>query len=234
MGLIEIGEVIISRASQRVEVAAQNIANMTTAGYKARHQSFAAMTSIQDSSTVFAPAPDKAMIDFTGGKLQNTGNAFDLALAGRGFFVVRSGSETLYTRDGQFTRDADGHLVTANGALLQAGGGDVTVGAGAMTVLADGTIMQDGQPADRIAVADFADTAVLTDAGAGLFAAPSGAATDLATPAIRQGALETSNISTADEMLSVMAAMRGAESGQRVVQTYDDLMGRALTAFGQS
>ncbi len=233
MGLVEIGEVIISRAARRVEVAAQNIANMTTAGYKARRPFFDMVTSAPGASAAWA-GPPEGSVDFTVGKLQNTGNAFDLALAGRGFFVLRSGDDTLYTRNGQFSRDAEGHLVAPGGAVLQSGGGDVTVGAAAVAVLADGTILQDGEPVDRVSIADFADTRVLRDAGAGLYAAPPGAASELALPQIRQGTLETSNISTADEMLSVMAAMRSAETGQRVVQAYDDLMGRALTAFGQN
>ncbi len=164
----------------------------------------------------------------------NTGNPLDFALQGRGFFVVRTGDATYYTRDGQFRRDADGRLTTADGASVQGANGDVSVGAGAVSVLADGTIMQDGQPLGRLAVADFADTSVLRPAGGGLFAAPSGAASDLSSPQIRQGMLEASNVSTADEMVSMMAALRSAEAGQRIAQVYDDLMGRAVTAFGQT
>lgn len=175
-----------------------------------------------------------SFVDFTAGKMQNTGNSLDLALSGRGFFIVRSGDVTQYTRAGAFSRDADGHLVTPGGAVLQANGGDLTVGMGPLNILADGTILQDGQPADRLAIADFADPHVLQPSGAGTFTAPDGAAREAASPQIRQGVLETSNVSTADEMLSVMSALRSAEAGQRAVQVYDDLMGRAITAFGQS
>ena len=56
---------------------------------------------------------------------------------------------------------------------------------------------------------------------------------DAEQPVVRQGMVEASNVSMADEMLALMAALRSAESAQRVVQVYDDLMGRALTAFGQ-
>jgi flagellar basal-body rod protein FlgG len=54
------------------------------------------------------------------------------------------------------------------------------------------------------------------------------------TPSVRQGALETSNVTTAAEMVSVMAALRRAEAGQRLAIVYDDLMGRAITSFGQN
>jgi flagellar basal-body rod protein FlgF len=230
MGMIEIASAILSRAQGRVDVASQNIANMTTPGYKSRRQFFEMIDA--DKTQPWEPRSQQTSVDFTPGKLQTTGNTSDFAIQGRGFFVVRAGNETLYTRRGQFTRDADGHLVTADGAVLQSNGGDVTVGTGTMSVLADGTVMQDGQPGDRIAVADFADTKALEPAQNGLFKAHSGAALDMAAPQIRQGMVETSNVSTAEEMVTMMAALRSAESGQKMVQVYDDLMGRAITSFG--
>lgn len=234
MGAIEIAGSIISRATQRVEISAQNMANMTTPGYKARHQFSTLIIAPQNNQPIsFVDQQNQQAIDFTNGKLTNTGNPFDLAISGSGFFVVQSAGGTFFTRNGQFSRDADGHLVTPDGMILQSATGDVTVGGSDVKILSDGTVLDGGQPAARLAIADFADPHTLQPAGAGLFAAPAGAARDVASPQIRQGMLETSNVSTADEMLSVMAALRSAETGQRVVQVYDDLMGRALTAFGQ-
>ncbi len=232
MGMIEIAGAILSRAQERVDVASQNIANMTTPGYKSRRQ-FSEIIDA-DKTQPWEPRSEQASIDFTPGKLQATGNASDFAIQGRGFFVVRAGNETLYTRQGQFSRDADGHLVTPQGAVLQSTGGDVTVNAETMSVLGDGTVMQDGQPGDRIAVVDFANATALTPAQNGTFRAPSGAAQDMAAPQVRQGMVETSNVSTAEEMVTMMAALRSAESGQKMVQVYDDLMGRAITSFGEN
>ncbi len=56
----------------------------------------------------------------------------------------------------------------------------------------------------------------------------------VSAPVIHQGALESSNVSNADEMIAVMAAIRRAEAGQRMANVYDDLMGRVLQTFGQS
>lgn len=233
MGMVEIAGAIISRAQQRVEVSAQNIANMTTAGYKARRQFSDMISDAPVDPSATSSGRDDWFIDFSPGKPQNTANTFDLAIGGRGFFAVRAGEAIHYTRNGAFDRDADGHLVTPGGAVLQANGGDLMLGTGEVKILGDGTVLQDNQPVDRIVIADFADTRVLQPAGDGLFAAPSGTARDVAAPQIRQGMLESSNVSTADEMRSSMAALRSAEAGQRVVQVYDDLMGRAITAFGQ-
>ena len=67
----------------------------------------------------------------------------------------------------------------------------------------------------------------------GLFTTDADNVTAAGQATVRQGALESSNVSTGDEMVSVMQALRSAEVGQRLVNVYDDLMGRAITTFGQ-
>jgi flagellar basal body rod protein FlgG len=231
MGIVELGGLIITQATQRVELAAQNMSNMTTAGYKSRYR-FQHLVDSQPG-IVSPGAPADMSVDFTVGKLQHTGNPLDLALAGTGFFTVRLNEQVLYTRAGQFTRDTDGRLVTPEGAVLQSLGGDVQLQDGKVSVLADGTLQQDDQPVSQLAIAAFDDPNVLKPVGAGLFSAPSGLARDETGAQVRQGMLESSNVTTATEMVSMMAAMRSAEAGQRLVQVYDDLMGRVLTTFGQ-
>ena len=85
----------------------------------------------------------------------------------------------------------------------------------------------------RLQIVEFEDSTALTSGGDGSFAAPAAAAIEVVAPQIRQGEIEASNVSTGDEMIAVMEAVRRAESAQRMVNVYDDLMGRALTAFGQ-
>jgi flagellar basal-body rod protein FlgF len=230
MGLLEIASVVFARAQQTVQVSAQNLANLTTPGFRA-HRTFAnALVSLVDPES---SNPSTDATDFSTGKLQNTASPYDLAILGDGYFTVRTGDALAYTRDGQFHRDQDGHLVTASGAVLQADNGDA-IADERTKILSDGTMLQDGQAVARLAIAMFDNTQLLTPAGDGCFTAPDHAAQDMATPNVRQGALEASNVSTADEMVAMMGALRSAESGQRVVQVYDDLMGRALTAFGQA
>ena len=228
-GVIEIAGTILARAFQRTEVAAQNMSNMTTPGYKAsRWFPFAAIV-VNDGSQ----PNSENMINFAQGQLQNTGNPLDLALSGTGFFVVRSDDETYYTRDGQFVRGSDGRIETSGGLALQAAsGGDITVTSASPQILADGTVLDNGQPVARIGTAGFSDLNTLKTAGGGLFTAASADSED-GDAQIHQGMLETSNVSTADEMITIMGALRSAESGQKIIQVYDDLMGRALNAFGQ-
>jgi flagellar basal-body rod protein FlgF len=229
-GLFEIGGVVLAASQRQADIASQNIANMTTAGYKSRHR-FAELLSADGASAPRRPQGNTA-VDFSQGKLMTTANPLDLAIEGRGFFVVQQGSATLYTRDGAFHRDAQGRLATDSGAIVQLQSGDY--GTGTVSIQPDGTILQSNEPVGKLAVADFADPSVLSPVGTGLFAAPPGRATDLGSPKIRQGMLEASNVSTAEEMISLMASLRSAETGQRIVQVQDDLLDRAITAFGQS
>lgn len=215
-----------------VEVSAQNISNISTPGYK-RRVSFEQLVRAPDTQNS-SPTTPAIGADFSAGKLVETGNPYDLALGGEGFFAVRSGEQVLYTRQGQFQRAADGRLITAQGMALQAEGGDLVLKGGRFEVLSDGAVLEDGLPVARLALFDIADRTRLGMVGGSLFTAGDEDMLKAPGASVRQGAIEASNVSTADEMVAVMAAMRRAESAQRLVGVYDDLMGRALTTFGQA
>lgn len=228
MRLEELAGVILSRATNGVEVSAQNVANVTTPGYKSRMSFESALSSTADA----LHQQSATTIDYSAGDLRSTGNAFDLAISGSGFFAVRNDLGLLYTRNGQFSRTADGRLVTPEGCVLQSTSGDLVIGQGDPKVLADGTVLDGEEPVGRILISDFSDYAALRPSGSGLFSAQEESVAN-ANATIRQGMLESSNVSTAGEMIATMAALRSAQSGQHVMQAYDDLMGRVLTAFGQ-
>lgn len=229
--LLDAAAAILSRAQVRVDVSAQNIANLTTYGYK-RQVSF---ETLLRSEAVDLATSTKPTFDLTPGKLVSTGIPTDLALTGSGFFVVRGPSGPIYTRQGQLQRDPTGRLVTAQGWSLQSqGGADIVLGDGPFEVTGDGVVVQSGQPVARVAVADLSAQAALTNVGGGFVIDPDAQAPMSKSPGITQGSLETSNVSTGDEMVVIMEALRRAEAGQRLVNVYDDLMGRAIGQFGQS
>jgi flagellar basal-body rod protein FlgG len=232
MGPFEIASVALSRAQQRVETAAQNIANMTTPGYKAKRRFFDLIDAQMPALIGDRRAADS--VDTSVGQLRNTGNPFDIALAGPGYFVVRSDAGTFYARNGKFHRDGEGRFVNDDGLVLQAEGGDLATNSATPSILSDGTVMDGGQPVARLSVVDFASTETLQPVGSELFAATDDAAAAATDTGVVQGAVETSNVAIADEMIGLMAALRGAESSQKVVQVYDDMLGRILTAFGQA
>lgn len=224
-GLIESASAILSASERRLEVIAQNTANMSTPGYQRLISFQSLLTQPQDT----LPSPQiSTMPDSRVGSLTPTGNPFDLALAGAGTFLVREGDQFVTSRGGSFRRTEDGNLVDGLGrALQQSGGGDLVVETGSPTIGSDGVIVIEGQAVARI----------------GVFASASSSQSDSIAPAnlddvndpqVRQGMVEQSNVMIGDEMVSMMAISRSAEGGARLVQTYDELIGKVFAAFGQS
>jgi flagellar basal-body rod protein FlgF len=232
-GLIETGSELISAAQRRVAVAGQNIANATTTGYK-RSISFETVLR-QESSSQATSSRLLETIDARPGSVSVSGRETDLAIEGTGYFVLARGNEIAYARAGQFERDAAGRWVTASGFALQyVGGGDVTVPEGKVTVARDGAVRQGSDTLGRLMIAIAEDGAAMSRVEGGFRPVGNGRMVEVATPMVRQGALEASNVSVGEEMVAMIAALRRAESGQRLIGVYDDLMGRATTAFGEA
>lgn len=226
---IESASSVLAQSFARVDVSAHNLANISTSGYK-RQTPFVAILAAGGAPTV------ETSVSFDAGKLTETRNPTDLALSGPGFFVLSDGAQRFYTRDGQFHLDAQGRLLSSTGFVLQAeGGGDVVVDGQDFTVLPNAVVSVGGETRQRIAIVEAADPSMLRLTAGGVFEAPADA--EIRAPlefSVRQGALEAPNVSTGDEMVAIMEAVRRAEAGQRLINVYDDLLGRALNTFGQS
>ena len=226
---------LFAQSQNSIEAAAQNIANIATTGYKRRVSYVEAAdprTTTGDASLKIAAATD-----FAPGKAILTGHPFDFAISGSGFFALRApeSGTIVYTRQGQFHRDADGRLISANGMILQGSDGvDVVVPASGVDVASDGMLSQAGEPIAKLGVMAAANQSAMTRSENGMFSADPAAMTPVDRPGVSGSRLESSNVSMGDEMVTMMIALRRAESAQRLVQAYDDAMGRALTAFGQA
>lgn len=223
---------ILTQSERRAEIAAQNVANISTPGYKRR----IGVSQFIDALTT-EPVPDatEAFIsDLSVGKQIGTDNPFDLALTGPGFFVVQGANGPLYTRQGQFKRDGGGRLATLTGLPVQAdGGGDIVLKTQDLKVESDGTVLENGEAVAKLRIVQLADDTRMARTEDGLFTAPTSSVKGAESASVRQGALEASNVSTGDDMVAIMEAVRRAETAQRLVNVYDDLMGRALSTFGQ-
>lgn len=227
-GLIEAASAIMSGAERRLEIIGQNTANLSTPGYN-RLVAFESLLVDRASND---PPTLAALADLSRGELKSTANPLDFALSGDGYFLVRAGDRLLPTRAGAFSRDADGRLVNAAGhALQQSGGGDLQVDGEGFGVLLDGTMLAEGQPIARIGVFHLSESEVREAlAAGGLVDLPR---EEIAEASVRQGMIETSNVALGDEMIAMMASARRAEGGARLVQVYDELMGRVITSLGQ-
>ena len=231
-GLIESATAILVSSERRLETIAANVSNVTTPGYK-RQISF--QEALGRGGVIDAPAGHRVRADFRQGQLQATGAPMDLGISGAGFFQLRSAEGFVYTRNGQFRVAEDGSVVSAAGHVLQQeDGGDVIVAPGStIEVLEDGTVVDQGRPVARIGVFAPDEDVPMEALGGSLFSAGGHNLQPAEGTVVRQAMVEASNVSVGDEMVAMMAAARQAEGGARLVQVYDELLGRAITAFGQ-
>ena len=167
--------------------------------------------------------------------MDRTGNPLDLALAGDGFFVISTPDGERFTRNGHFTLTNEGVLTTADGNAVMGEGGEIRLPAGTTNIGPDGTISVDGQTVGKLRIARFADPSALVRAGSSLFAVgtPGVEPEDMDNPALRQGMLERSNVSTIEEMVSMITTFRFYEADQRAVQMQDGALGRVVNELGR-
>ncbi|MFZ2031060.1 MAG: flagellar hook basal-body protein [Vitreimonas sp.] len=234
MGLLELGEVMMTRSERHLELTSQNLTNVSTPGYKQQVGFDAAIDGAQVDDR--AQVQVSARPDFAQGALRQTGRPLDLGISGSGFFLLRtSDGHSFYTRNGQFSRDSQNRLVSAEGYALQAaGGGDLLLESDSAEILNDGTVLENGAPAGRVGIYAPNDAGHLAAQSGTLFTAPDDAMHEVASPLLRQGFLETANVNNATEMLQLMTSMRQAEAGARVVEAYDTLIGQSISTFGRS
>ena len=173
--------------------------------------------------------------NFNPGELQPTSVNTDFGIEGPGFFEVQlpDGSSG-YTRNGQFRLNAQGQLTTSNGMLVMSSTGPVQLdlnNPGQLTVAADGQISQGGTIKGKLKLAEFSNPAQLTAAGSGLYIItnPSVQPLDPTHSSVRQGYLESANVSPMMEMGELITAMRFYEANQKVVQAADDRLGKLIS-----
>ena len=195
---------------------ANNLANASTPGYKPDHgvqRDFASL--LLDNTVTGQPigtlqagvTVDRTVTDLTPAGLHDTGRPLDFGIAGDGFFAVRTAQGTRYTRDGQFTANAQGQLVDTQGdPVLSAGGQPIAIGPG-------GTV-----PATALGV--FAVPGAAKQ-GNNLF---TGTAAGQATGVARAGALEQSGVDSVQTMTDMIASMRAYQAGQSAIQSIDQTM----------
>lgn len=228
---------------RRLDVIANNLANVDTPGFKL--ESLLTRTErARPAADTDGPNPVSFVLDaglgrdFSQGSLRQTSAPLDLALEGDGFFTVRTAQGDRYTRDGSFSMDPQGRLVTADGdAVLDDAGGEITLNAqaGEPTVAPDGSVSQAGQAIGRVGVARFANQGVLQKIGGNLYSAPANAAPVQATDTrVRQGYLESSNVQPITQITDMIEVQRAYERVSRIVDSTEDLSRNAIQRLGRA
>ena len=237
----------------RMEVVSNNIANVNTTGFKRERAVFEDLlyqniSQVGANSTQDTQLPSGFSIG-TGvrvvateklhsqGKLTNTGNTFDMAVQGKGFFQILMPDGSLaYTRDGSFQVNQDGQLVTATGYQVQPAI-SVPEGALSVTIGSDGTVsalLPGSNAATQIGslqLTNFINPAGLQPIGQNLLL-ESGAsgAPQTGTPGLNglgtltQGSVESSNVNIAEELVNMIETQRAYEMNSKAIQSADQLL----------
>ncbi|MBB5323969.1 flagellar basal-body rod protein FlgG [Anoxybacillus tepidamans] len=191
--------------------------------------------------------------NFLQGDVKETGQPTDIALVdgtvpvdaetgakGALFFVVQNGNgDTRYTRNGNFTRDAEGYLTTNEGFyVLDENNERIRLNSADFTVTPDGTIIENNTRITRLNVAFAANPNAVVKEGNGLFRSengllPSAVGNPNVTYELKQRFLERSNVDVARSMTDMLSAYRAFEANQKILQAYDRSMDKAVNEIGR-
>ena len=240
---------------KRLEIISNNIANAATVGYKSEgvtNQSFDSVYTlkIKDATNGFVDERIGSMslgskigevyTNYNQGSVRQTGNTYDLTMEGQGFFTVSvmdsEGNESIkYTRDGSFKLGSDGSLLDADGNHIVGQGGNINIPTDASEVTIDalGGIYADGTYVDSLKITDFTNYDYIKKFGNNLYEAVEGAEEIEATGTVRQGFLEQSNVNSVSEMVNMIAITRSYEANQKVINTVDSMLDKAVNTVGR-
>lgn len=249
---------------KRLDILANNLANADTTAYKKEgttSRTFADEMSlrIKDSSNMGIPKKlgditygvhlGQVYTDYSTGNFKVTDNTTDFAIEGNGFFAVaftdkQGNTSVKYTRDGAFTVNKEGYLVTKDGDYVLNATGAMNGDPGqnnyirldpnaAITVNKLGYVMQNNQIVGTIGMVDVDNYDYLEKYGENLYNLLPGG-NQIATDAnIEQGTLETSNVNVVNEMVNMITIQRAYEAGQKVITSIDGTLDRAVNNVGK-
>ena len=247
---------------KRLDVLTNNLANADTNGYKKEgttSQTFADELAIKIKDTSSYGLNKKLGVismgvhlgetytNYDQGSIKVTDNETDVALAGNGFFAIaftnKAGETSVkYTRDGAFTVNTEGYLVTKDGDYVlnanDARNGNVNGRIQVdptrkITVDELGNIYQNDQQVGTIGIVDFADYDYLAKYGENMYDLVNGGTVTAADGRIVQGTLESSNVNVVSEMVNMITIQRAYEAGQKVITSIDETLDKAVNNVGR-
>jgi flagellar basal-body rod protein FlgG len=241
----------------RLETVANNLANVNTPGFKKDGQAFREYITANEKPPAVIQVPkvpasiesfydmqggDKSYVesigsysDFSQGGLKATGNSLDLAIDGAGFFEIATPSGVRFSRNGAFSIDGQGQLVTKEGwpVLKKAEPGvapdqrvmKIPIGS-SFSISDEGELSVEGEVLGNVSLIELSDRQALHKEGASLYSIKPNMnpqITNVARPNLKQGFLETSNVNIVQEMTDMISATRLFESTQKAIQAYDSM-----------
>jgi flagellar basal-body rod protein FlgF len=233
-------------AYRSMDVIANNIANASTPGFKRETAKFEEyVTHVRPSETQKGPqalsfVKDAGVVrDLGQGEMTSTGASLDFAINGKGFFAVQTPGGMRYTRDGHFSLNQDGQLVTSDGYAVQGDGGAITITPddGNVSVGPDGTISSILNGASnqigKLQVTTFPNERALVKQGANLYSTTQ-AATPSTDSTVAQRMLEGSNVKPVIEISHMVEVMRAYQMTATMANSQEQLMRQAIDKLGST
>lgn len=240
--------------AKRMDIISNDLANVNTVGYKKDVAVVASFPEILTSrlrdsqnqipndgaigTMTFGAKVDGVYTQFVQGSIRQTTSQTDLAIQGDGFFAVNTPAGVCYTRDGSFIINNEGMLMTQEGYNVMGENGPIELGetflekGGQLTIVEDGEISIDGELIDKLQLTTFENKESLTKIADNLYQAQGGMVPF--TGSVAQGFLEMSNVNSVTAMVDMITVSRAYEANQKVIQTQDSLLGKAVNELGRA
>ncbi|MGL4362134.1 MAG: flagellar basal-body rod protein FlgF [Cellulosilyticaceae bacterium] len=237
--------------SKKMDVISNDLANVNTTGYKKEEVIIASFPEVlvtrlgahnpledkKMGSVSLGVKVDEVYTQFKQGSLINTNGMTDLAIEGGGFFVVNTPAGEAYTRDGSFSINAEGNLVTKEGYSVMGKNGPIALGSsflqegGDLIISENGEISINGGVVDKLDIAVFEDTRSLTKIEDNLLLS-TGVRKEFDGKVI-QGFLEASTVNPVTAMVDMITVSRAYAASQKVIQTHDTILGKAVNEIAR-
>lgn len=240
---------------KKMDIISNNIANVSTNGYKKDTLVLESFPSILTKITKDYNGTSRSTRDigtmelgndvgevftyYSQGQLTKTENNLDMSIrdSNNAFFTVSVADadgnvSEYYTRDGSFTKGSDNSLLTKEGYAVMGENGPIMLDSGDFSVGEDGTILQDDQIVDKLLIKEFINTRDLKKYGNNLVQADANAQAQEFSGTVQQGFTELSNVNIVREMVDMITVMRSYEANQKVLQAQDGTLDKAVNEVG--
>jgi flagellar basal-body rod protein FlgF len=225
---------------QRMDMTANNLANMTTAGFKAERL---VTRELSEKPAAAHDIPNEIAFvdawmlqrDFSTGPMEQTSNPLDLAIEGDGFFVIQTAAGEAYTRDGRFTLNDLGQVITHSGDLVLGDGGPITIdpNAGPFAISKDGALEQNNAQLGTFRVVEFKTPGALEKVGNNLWRATDEAPQPPANSKIAAGFVEGSNVNPVAELTQMIEISRAYQAVAKMISDSDQLRAASIEKLAQ-
>ena len=235
------GYVTLSRQTglwTEMQVVANNVANLSTSGYRREGVVFAEMIEAlpNEGGGVAMTAARARFSDPSQGSMNQTGNSLDLAIQGHGYFMLETPEGNRLTRAGAFALNTEGEMVNPDGLrLLDVGGAPIFIPPDSdhVNISQDGTVSADGNPLAQVGIFEVQGEAALSRQHGTLFDPGEDEPLAMESAVVLQGFVEGSNVNPVTEMARMIEVQRTYEMGMKFLENEHERIRNVTRTLGQ-